>query len=575
MNNKEYARILKEIAILRRIRGDNHFKIRAYDNGGRTVENLSEDVDTLIEAGELEGVDGIGKSLARELRSIHDTGVSPTHTELLQELDPGLLDVMRVQGLGPKRIKLLYDTLGVCSIDTLREAAESGRVAELDGLGQKTQDSILKEIERLEASGGRTPLPAARAHARSVASALTELSVVEKIEVAGSIRRGRETIGDIDIVVATSDFEDRDAIFDHFVALPQVGDVLVRGDTKTSARLRSGIQVDVRVVEPHQFGATLHYFTGSKEHHIKLRTRAKKRGLKINEYGVFRRDDDSRIASATEEEIYAALDLQFIAPELRQGGREIELAEQGSLPDLVDASCVLGDIHMHTTETDGRNSIEEMVDAAIARGYAYIAITDHSQAVTVANGMTADRFRAHIEQVRQVDASRDEFRVLSGIEVDILKDGSLDMDHDLLEACDWVVGSVHSHFKLDEEAMTERLIRAIETGLLSCLGHPTGRILGGRGGYVFDADRVMEAAARHNVALEINGSPGRLDLNSEWAQKAVARGCRIVLSSDAHSTSGLEDIEFAIQQARRAGLTRAQVINTSDADTLVSLRSSS
>lgn len=574
MDNKEYARILKEIAILRQIRGDNHFKIRAYENGSRTVENLSESIEDLMDAGELTEVDGIGKSIAREIKSIRETGVSPAHNELLEELDPGLLNVMRVQGLGPKRIKLLYDELAVTNIDLLREAAESGRIAELEGMGDKTQEKILLELDRLAQSSGRTPLPAARARAESIREELARLEVVDEIEVAGSIRRGRETIGDIDIVVSTRQFEDRDAIFDRFVELPEVGDVLVRGDTKTSARLRSGIQVDVRVVTPDQFGAALHYFTGSKEHHIKLRTRAKKRGLKINEYGVFPRGADEPVAGRTEEEIYEVLELQFIPPELRQGGNEIEQAEKAELPNLVDASSVRGDIHMHTTETDGRNSIDEMVEAAMALGYSYIAITDHSQAVAVANGMTPERFAAHIERLREADGRFEDFRVLSGIEVDILKDGTLDMDHELLADADWVVGSIHSHFNLSESEMTERLVKGIETGLLSCIGHPTGRILGGRDGYVFDADTVMEAAAEHHVALEINGSTGRLDLNSEWAQKAVARGCKLVLGSDAHSTHGLNDMYYAIQQARRAGLQADQVLNTLDADALVSVRGS-
>ncbi len=572
MDNKEYARILKEIAILRQIRGDNHFKIRAYENGARTVENLSESLEDIMASDELKSVDGIGKSIARELEAIRETGVSPAHHELLQELDPGLLDVIRVQGLGPKRIKLLYDELGVTNVDLLREAAESGRIAELEGMGQKTQQKILDELERLAQSSGRTPLPAARTRAESIKAELAKLDVVDQIEVAGSIRRGRETIGDIDIVVATQNFDDRDVIFDRFVELPEVGDVLVRGDTKTSARLRSGIQLDVRVVTPDQFGAALHYFTGSKEHHIKLRTRAKKRGLKINEYGVFPRGEDDPVASRTEEELYAALDLQFIPPELRQGGNEIDLAEAGELPELIDTGSVRGDIHMHTTETDGRNSLEEMVQAARDHGYGYIAITDHSQAVTVANGMTPDRFEQQIEMIRKADEAAEDFRVLAGIEVDILKDGSLDMDRELLAECDWVVGSVHSHFNLSEAEMTERLVKAIETGLLSCIGHPTGRILGGRDGYVFDADTVMEAASEHDVALEINGSTGRLDLNSEWAQKAIARGCRLVLGSDAHSTKGLDDMYYAVQQARRAGLSAKDVLNTLDADELRAIR---
>lgn len=570
MDNKEYARILSEIAVLRQIRGDNAFKIRAYENGARAIENLADSIEDRMDEGDITKIEGIGKSIAHEVQALRETGVSPAHAELLQELDPGLLDLMKVQGLGPKRIKLLYDQLRVSNLDLLREAAQSGQIAELDGMGAKTQEKILHELERLEQTSGRTPLPAARAMALAIKEQLAKVQGVTHIEVAGSIRRGRETVGDIDIVVASND--GHDAIFDRFVELPEVAEVLVRGETKTSARLRVGIQVDVRVVTPTQFGAALHYFTGSKEHHLKLRTRAKKMGLKINEYGVFPRDSDIPVASETEQDLYRVLGLDFIAPELREGSDEIEHAEAHTLPVLIEATDVLGDVHMHTLETDGRGTIEDMVQAARERNYRFIAITDHSQAVAVANGMTPDRFEAQIERIQELNAQFDDFTLLAGIEVDILKDGSLDMPDHLLKRCDWVVGSVHSHFNLKHDEMTTRLIKAIRTGLLSCIGHPTGRILGGRDGYTYDFDAVLDACASHNVALEINGSTGRLDLNAELAQKARARGVKLVLGSDAHSTRGLEDIFFAVQQARRAGLTAHDVLNCQDPESLRKLR---
>lgn len=560
MDNKEYARILKEISILRQIRGDNHFKIRAYENGARAIENLADPLESLMDEGDITQIEGIGKSLAKELESLRETGVSSVHQELLVELDPGLLDLMKIQGLGPKRIKTLYDELGISNVDLLKEAAESGKIADVEGLGKKTQEKILAEIERLAQSSGRMPLPAARGIAYGVRDKLKEVKGVEAIDVAGSIRRGRETIGDIDILVATSG--EPQPIFEAFVTLPEVEEVLVRGDTKTSARLRNGMQVDVRIVRPEQFGAALHYFTGSKEHHVKLRTRAKKMGLKINEYGVFPRDSDTPVASKTEEDLYACLDLQFIPPELREGRDEIDLAEESKVPKLVEAADMLGDLHMHTTETDGRNTILEMVEAAKARNYRYIAITDHSQAVTVAGGMTPDRFEAQIAQIREINQELEDFRIYSGIEVDILKDGSLDMDHDLLRETDWVVASVHSHFNLPKEEMTARVIRAVESGLVHCLGHATGRILGGRDGYDLDIGQVMDACAAHGVAMEINGSTGRLDLNADLARMAHDRGVKIVLTSDAHSTRGLEDLDYALQQARRAGLTKADILNT-------------
>ncbi len=571
MDNKEYARILKEIAILRQIRGDNVFKIRAYENGSRAIENLTESIEDLMDEGDITKLDGVGKSIAREVKALRENGVSPAHNELLEELDPGLLELIRIQGLGPKRIKLLYDELGISNPEALRKAAEAGQIAELEGMGEKTQEKILQELDRLAESGGRTPLPAARAMAYAIKDQLEQVEGVQQIQVAGSIRRGRETIGDIDIVVSTGG--DHDPIFDAFVSLPEVGEVLVRGNTKTSARLRNGIQVDVRIVETDQFGAALHYFTGSKEHHIKLRTRAKKMGLKINEYGVVARETGETVASKTEEELYEVLKLDFIPPELRQGGDEIDRAERHELPDLLTAEDVRGDIHMHTTETDGRNSIEEMAEKAREMGYDYIAITDHSQAVAIANGMTPDRFKAHIDRIREADKNVDGITLLPGIEVDILKDGSLDMDHELLKECDWVVGSVHNNFNLSSEEMTHRLVTAIETGLLSCIGHPTGRVLGGRDGYAFDTETVLQKAADYGVALEINGSTGRLDLNAEWAAKAKARGVKLVLGSDAHSTRGLEDIFFAVQQARRAGLTKSDVLNSLSATQMAELRS--
>lgn len=570
MDNKEYARILSEIAVLRQIRGDNAFKIRAYENGARAIENLGESIEDLMDEGEISKLEGIGKSIAREVEALRENGVSPAHAALLQELDPGLLDVMKVQGLGPKRIKLLYDKLGVSNLRLLKEAAEQGRIADLDGMGAKTQDKILHELERLEETSGRTPLPAARAMALAIKEQLARVPGVQMIEVAGSIRRGRETVGDIDIVVGSDD--GHRAIFDKFVGLPEVGEVLVRGDTKTSARLRSGVQVDVRVVTSAQFGAALHYFTGSKEHHVKLRTRAKKMGLKINEYGVFPRESTAPVASKTEEKLYEVLGLDFIPPEIREGGDEIDRAENHTLPQLVQRGDIRGDIHMHTVETDGRGTIEEMVQAAKAIGYDYIAITDHSQAVTVAHGMTAARFAQHIERMREVDAKTDDFTVIPGIEVDILKDGSLDMTYDLLRACDWVVGSIHSHFNLKPDEMTRRLVDAIETRLLSCIGHPTGRILGGRDGYVYDFDAVFAACAANSVALEINGSTARLDLNAYLAHRAKSHGVKLVLGSDAHSTRGLDDMFYAVQQARRAGLTAQDVLNTTSVEVLRSLR---
>lgn len=566
MNNSHYAKILSEIAKLGQISGENKFKVRAFENAARTLENLGEPVDTHLQAGTLTKIPGIGKSLAEDIREIHDTGTCTYHTQLLDALDPGLLDLLNIQGLGPKRIKLIYDSLGVSNLDAMEAAVRAHQIQALPGLGKKTEERILTEIERLRSHAGRTPLPQARRVAEDIRAQLAALDCVQRIEIAGSIRRERETIGDIDLLVTTPEPAE---VTRALIELREVAEVLASGDTKTSVRLRNGMQLDLRVVEAQVFGSAWHYFTGSKEHHIALRTRAKRQGLKVSEYGVFRADSDTAVASQTEAEVYEALGLAYIPPELRQGTTEIDQALEGRLPKLIEAEDIRGDLHMHTTETDGRASILKMARAAQALGYAYIAITDHSQAVTVANGMTPERFEAHLKNIRAANAEIDDFEILAGIEVDILQDGSLDMDADLLRECDWVVASVHSYFRMESEAMTERLLRAMQTGLVSEMGHPTGRMLGGRDGYTYDFNALVEAAVEHGIALEINGSTGRLDLNAELARKAHRLGAKLVLGSDAHSTQGLQALRYALGQARRAGLGAADVLNTLDARALL------
>ena len=566
MDNRDYARVLEEIASLMQIKGANQFRVRAFENAARTIESTAESIEARIDSGDVTELKGIGDGIASQLRQIRQRGTCDDHQRLIDELDEGLLDLLDIQGLGPKRIQKIYEQLGITDLDELRKAAEDGRIASLSGFGAKTQQTIIDEIERLADRAGRIPLPRADAIARSIRDQLVDIDGVDTIEVAGSLRRQQETIGDVDLLVATDDPE---PIHRRLAELVEVADVLVTGETKTSVRLQNGVQVDVRTVEPGVFGSALHYFTGSKEHHVELRTRAKQRGLKINEYGVFQIDADSPIASRSEQQLYEALDLDFIPPELRQGRDEIAAAEHGELPTLVDADQLRGDLHMHTTETDGRASIEEMARAGASRGYEYIAITDHSRAVRVADGMTADRFADQIDEVRRVDDRLDDIRILSGIEVDILDDGTLDMDHELLARCDWVVASIHSQFNQDSDVMTRRILDAIDTGLISCLGHPTGRILGGRDGYSYDFDAVVDAAADADVALELNGSSGRLDLNAALARRAHQRGAALVIGSDAHSTNGLDAIRFGVGQARRAGLEAPSIGNCQSADELL------
>ncbi len=558
MDNAYYARIMREISLLMQIKGENRFKIRAFDNAATILEDLTSPIDALVEGDALTQIDGIGKSIAQDLKEIYQTGTCGAREALLDSLDRGLLALLHVQGLGPKRIKLLYEQLGIANMEALKDAAQRQQIRQLAGFGAKTEQNILEDIERLSQHAGRTPLPAGLALAQHVCEVLSQLPQAQRVEIAGSLRRGRETIGDIDILVAS---DDPQPILDATATMRGVSKILAHGAKKTSVLLGPGVQVDVRVVEPQVFGSALHYFTGSKEHHVKLRTRAKRQGLKISEYGVFREGSDEAIACATEEDVFAALGLAFIPPELREGVREIDAAQDGKLPQLITLADVRGDLHMHTTASDGEHSILEMAHAAKALGYEYIVITDHSQSLTVANGLTPERLERHIEAIREADRQIDGFRILSGLEVDILKDGALDMTDELLQACDWVVGSVHSLMNQTSEVMTQRLLRAISSGLIQSLGHPTGRILGGRGGYVYDMEAILEACKAHGVAVEINGSTGRLDFNAEHAAMARDRGVKIVLGSDAHSTRGLEVMPLAVQQARRAWLTPADVIN--------------
>ena len=560
MDNQHYARILEDVAALLQIKGENRYRVRAFENAAQTIERLSEPLDDYVENDTLEELSGIGSSIASDIRQIRKTGTCKARESLLDELDPGLLELLAIQGLGPKRVQKIYEELDITTIDALEASAEANEIRELRGFGPKTEQKIIDEIDRLSKTRGRTPLPAAQRVGESLRVRLLDLDETDRVDVAGSLRRGRETIGDVDLLVSASSPSEVNAAIE---SLPEVDDILSSGEAKTSVRLMDGLQVDFRFVDEDHYGAALQYFTGSKEHHVELRTRAKKEGLKISEYGVFHQnDEETPIAARTEKDLFAALDLDFIPAEIREGAGEIDAAASGALPDLISETDVRCDLHMHTTETDGSATIVEMGRAAREAGLDYIAITDHSEAVTVANGMTPERFEAQIERIREVDAQLDEVRVLPGIEVDILTDGGLDMDHDLLAECDWVVGSVHSQFGMEPEAMTDRLLAAIESGLVSCLGHPTGRILGGRDGYDYDFETVVKSAAKRGVALEINGSAGRIDLNADLARLSKSLGAKLVLGSDAHSTRGLEELGFAVQQARRAWLTPEDVLNT-------------
>jgi len=562
MRTSDYARILEGTAHLIELTGGNAFRAKAFDRAARTLRKYAGDLDALIERGEHVGMDGIGTALARDLVVIQQTGTLPLFEELRAQLPDGILELVQIQGLGPKKVKKLYDELAVGSLEELADAIESNAVSKLSGFGPRTQDNLARELERLQRQSGRTPLPRALEIAEPVVAFLRGLDSVEAAELAGSARRGRETVGDLDFIVAATDPE---AVMQAFVTMPDVTEVLAHGPTKSNVMLLDAMSADIRVVAPDRYGSALHHFTGSKDHHVDLRSRAKARGLRICEYGVFNAadtDDSNPLASASETDVYAALGLPFIPPELREGGGELDRAGRGALPRLLELSDLRGDMHMHTTASDGRSSIEEMAKAAKALGYAYIVITDHSKSSVIANGLDEERLLRHMDAIDAVDAAMDGIRVLKGIEVDILRDGTLDLDHAVLDRLDFVVGSIHAGFRMDRATVTARLLRAIGTGKLHAIGHPTGRKLGSRDGYELDMEALIAGCLEHRVALEINASTGRLDLNDTHARMAAEAGVPIVINTDSHSAGGFTQMGFGVTIARRAWLGPEQVINT-------------
>lgn len=557
MDNRQIARVFAEIADLLEIKGENAFKIRAYRTAADTIGTWADPVARMDDR-QLRTLPGIGKDLALKIRELADTGRSAFHQELLQEFPPTILDLLRLQGVGPRTVALLYATLDIRTVDDLAEAARSGRLRGLRGMGPKKEMLILKAIEERQKDAGRHLLAdTAAAAADLVAHLRAHAPNVDFIPV-GSLRRGCETCGDIDILAIGGD----PALMETLIAYPKVDRVLGHGDTKSSVRLQGGYQADLRLVPPESRGAAMQYFTGSKAHNIVLRDRAIQLGFKLNEYGLFRTQDEARVAGETEEGIYAALGLAWMEPELREHRGEIEAAAERRLPRLVAAEDIRGDLHMHTTATDGRDEIAAMAAAAHRLGYSYIAITDHSQALAMANGLDERRALAHAARVRAHNGRFEGLTLLAGIECDILPDGRLDLADDCLAELDLVIASVHSHFSQDESQMTDRVLRAFESPWVDILGHPTGRLLLKREPQRLDMEAVAASAARQGVALEINCLADRLDLNDAYARLARERGARLVISTDAHSVAALGNLRWGLQMARRAWATREDVLNT-------------
>jgi len=560
MDNAAIARVLREIADLLEIKDENPFKIRAYRNGADIASNHPHDLSSLDETG-LREIPGIGKDLAARIREIATTGGATFHRELVAEFPATILDLLRLQGVGPKTVAVLYRELDVRTIDDLETAARSGRVRSLRGMGAKKETQILKALEERKQFAGRHLISESHDVAAALLAYLRQSAPDAVVEAVGSLRRGCETCGDLDFL-ATVPSGTPASLMEHFTDYERVERTLVQGETKSSVLLRGGFQADLRIVPPDSRGAAMQYFTGSKAHNIALRDRAISLGLKLNEYGVFRVSDDARVAGATEEDVYASLGLDYVPPEMREMRGEIELAAAHALPRLVERTDLRGDLHTHSTESDGKDDVPTMAAAAREAGLEYIAVTDHSQALAMANGLDERRALAHAARIRRLDAEGSGVRLLAGIECDIRADGSLDLSDDCLAALDLVIVSVHSAFDQDRARMTDRLLRAIENPHVDILGHPTGRRLLKRPPYAFDVDAVVTAAARRGVIVEINCQVERLDLNDVHARLARDRGARLVISTDAHSRAAFPRLRWGICMARRAWLGPDDVVNT-------------
>jgi DNA polymerase (family 10) len=566
VDNKSIAGILYETADLLEVDGGDSFRIRSYRNAAEAIEALPQQISELIgNPKDVLAIPGIGKGMLINLQQMLGEGRLALHADLLKKYRPSMLQLLKVQGLGPKTIALIWSAYQVCDLEGVEQLAREGKIRILPRMGEKHEAKLLKAIEDYRRIAGRFLLDAAGAQAEKIVEHLRNYPGVEKATPAGSLRRGRETVGDLDILVtgaACCDDAERQKLIDHIIKLPGLMEILARGENKVSFRLRGGMQVDVRFLPPESFGAAMQYFTGSKAHNVSLRQRALKMGYTLNEYSLARLDNQQVVASKSEDEIYAALKLDYIPPELRENSGEIDAAEKHALPQLISQQDLQGDVHMHTVETDGRNTIQEMAEAARERGHKYMAITDHSKNLAFANGLDDKRALEHIQRIRAANETIDGIRIFAGIEVDILADGSLDLSDSVLEQMDIVIASVHSHFNQSEQEMTERLLKAISNPNVSLIGHPTGRILLRRDAYPYDMDAVLQAAARHKVAMELNAYPDRLDLCDRHLRMAKQRGVKIVINTDSHHTSHMEKIRFGVLQARRAWLTSDDVLNT-------------
>jgi DNA polymerase (family X) len=573
VDNETIVRTFLELADVLELTGEVQFKVRAFRTAARAIEGFAEPIAEKVKAGTLGKLPGVGDGMIRRLKELATTGKLEELEERKKLLPPGLMDLMNLPGIGIKTAQQVWKEREITTVDALEAAAKAGQLRDLPRFGEKREEKLIAAIAawRKRASAPkRWPMAEALELAESLCTRLRAMPGVLEAQFAGSLRRRRETVGDLDILVA-ADAGNAHAIMDAWSTMPEVAEVLAKGETKTTVVMKGGMQADLRVVPRESFGAALQYFTGSKEHNVAMRTIAVKLHLKVSEYGVFDADDKS-IAGQDEAEVYEAIGLQWMPPEMRENRGEIDAAKHGTLPKLVELSDLKGDMHMHTVETDGKATLEEMIEAARKAGRKYIAITEHSQSLSIAKGVTKERLRAHVKRIRELEEKFDgKIRLFAGLEADILADGALDMEEELA-SLDWVIGSVHSKLDMDRESMTKRVVRAIESGRIDCLGHATGRMLGHREPSALDIEQVLAALKRTGTAVELNSSPLRLDISENGARMARDMGVPVAINSDAHSTRELGFLKYGIGIARRAWLGPEHVLTTKSAKAMADWR---
>jgi DNA polymerase (family X) len=573
MDNRSIAQLLAETADLLEISNGDPFRIRSYRRAAEAVEQSTVRlIDIAADTKKLQEIPGIGKSMAANIQEIERAGTLPLREELLTKYRPSMLELLKLPGMGPKTVALFWEALQICDIEQLAAAIDSGKLNDLPRFGNKQIEKLRKGIEEYRKNTGRFHIDEAEESAERVTEYLLRFKGINRVTPAGSLRRGRETVGDLDLLVTGPACEESCVAeaAEYMAAYPGINSLLAKGQNKVSFRLRNGLQVDVRLLPEGSFGAALQYFTGSKTHNVAIRQRALKFGYTLSEYALARVDDGSLVAAKTEEEIYDKLGLAWIPPELRENNGEVEAAERKSLPKLIELSDIRGDVHMHTDVTDGRNTIREMAEAGAARGYQYIAITDHSKNLAMTNGLDDQRALEHIRRIREVNQEMEgRIRVFAGIEVDILADGEIDLSNEVLAQMDVVIASVHSLFNQPEEQMTDRVITAIQNPYVQILGHPTGRLLLRREGFKMDLEKILKEASKLGVAVEHNAYPDRLDLCDRDLRLAKSLGCRIAINTDSHHVSHLEKMRYGIQQLRRAWLSPEDVLNTLNPDSFL------